>query len=334
MKKKIIVALFAAGMCSTVFAANCHSNKLYGQFGLGGFLKHSYSESGPSIFGVAGYGLNKNFAAQGNMGYMGNNQKTVLVEGVWNFVNSTKLTPYVIAGLGYIDMTNNSFGLDAGVGVKCNFSPNTYVFADYRYLQSFGSKMPNGSMLTIGIGIYLGGAKNINSYGMGSLSSNQKTGKNKSHATYALPKDVVECRSDGSDIMRDSIGCYTIDGDKVTMHLDAKFSYNSYVLNAKAKTAIDNYMNFIKEYSIKTVLLQGFASQGKRGPEFAQYNQQLSVNRAEAVKFYMISKGFDGSNIKVVGYGCTHPLLPNITKVNQLINQRVEATIPVPLKAP
>lgn len=38
-------------------------------------------------------------------------------------------------------------------------------------------------------------------------------------------------------------------------------------------------------------------------------------------------------NVEVVGYGYTRPLVPNTTKANQSINQRVEASIPVPLKA-
>ncbi len=334
MKKKIIVGLLAAGLCSAAFAANDHSNQLYGQFGLGGYVNHSYSESGPAVSGTVGYGFNKNLAAQASVSYMGNNQKTFLAEGIWNFANNTKFTPYVAIGGGYMDMTTNSFGLDAGLGVKYDFAPNAYVSADYRYLQSFGSKTPNGSMISVGLGLYFGGANNTSAYGaMGPVAADQQAREDEYHAAYALPKNVMECQAGTSAMTRESIGCYTVDGDKVTMHLDAKFAYSSYALNAKAKAAIGNLINFMNEYDIKKVVLQGFASQGKKGPAFAQYNQQLSVNRAQAVKSYMISKGVDASNIEVVGYGYTRPLVPNTTKANQSINQRVEASIPVPLKA-
>jgi len=47
----------------------------------------------------------------------------------------------------------------------------------------------------------------------------------------------------------------------------------------------------------------------------------------------MIAQGVDASNIEVVGYGYSRPLVPNTTKENQSINQRVETSIPVPLKA-
>jgi len=334
MKKKIIASLLVTGLCSAAFAANDHSKQLYGQFGLGGYFNHGYSESGPAVVGTVGYGFNNNLAAQAGINYMGNNQKAVLAEGIWNFANNTNLIPYVAVGGGYMDMTTNSFGVDAGVGVKYDFAPNAFVSADYRYLQSFGSKTPDGSMFTVGIGLYFGGANNVASYGaVGSTSASQQAREEEYHAAYALPKNVMECQAGTSEITRESIGCYTVDGDKVTMHLDAKFSYSSYALNAKAKAAINNLINFMKEYDINKVVLQGFASQGKTGAKFAQYNQQLSVNRAQAVKTYMIAQGVDASNIEVVGYGYSRPLVPNTTKANQAINQRVETSIPVPLKA-
>ncbi len=334
MKKKIIVSLIAAGLCSGAFAANDHSKQLYGQFGLGGYFNNSHSNTGPAVVGTVGYGFNKNLAAQATLSYMGNNQKTVLAEGIWNLTNSTKLTPYVALGGGYMNFTTNSFGLDVGAGVKYDFAPNAFVSADYRYLQSFGSKTPNGSMVTVGIGLYFGGASNSSAYAaVGPMSTEQQARENEYHATYALPKNVMECQANTSEMTRESIGCYTVDGDKVTMHLDAKFAYSNYTLDAKAKAAINNLINFMKEYNINKVVLKGFASQGKTGQAYAQYNQQLSVNRAQAVKTYMISKGVDASNIEVIGYGYTHPLVPNTTKANQSINQRVEASIPVPLKA-
>lgn len=336
MKKKIIIGLFAAGLCSAAFAQNEHSKELYGQFGLGAYFNHSHSQTSPSVTGTVGYGFNKDIAAQASVNYMSNNQKNVLVEGIWNFTNNTKSMLYVAIGGSYMDMTTNLFGLDAGLGVKYDFASNAYISADYRYLQSFSSKAPNGSMFTVGIGLYFGSVNNSSAYGaaMPPVLDDQQSREDEYHAAYTLPKNVLECQTgNSSEIARESIGCYTVDSDKVTMHLDTKFTYSSYALNTKAKAAINNLINFMNEYDIKKVILEGFASQGKTGPEFAQYNQQLSVNRAQAVKSYVISKGIDTSNIEVAAYGYTRPLVPNTTKENQSINQRVEASIPVPLKA-
>ncbi len=39
-----------------------------------------------------------------------------------------------------------------------------------------------------------------------------------------------------------------------------------------------------------------------------QYNQRLSERRAEAVRNYLVSRGFDGSKIETYGYGKTMPV--------------------------
>ena len=40
----------------------------------------------------------------------------------------------------------------------------------------------------------------------------------------------------------------------------------------------------------------------------AQYNQRLSEKRADAVRAYLVSKGFDGSKIETLGSGKTNPV--------------------------
>jgi outer membrane protein OmpA-like peptidoglycan-associated protein len=56
-----------------------------------------------------------------------------------------------------------------------------------------------------------------------------------------------------------------------------------------------------------------------------KYNVRLSLNRAGAVKQYLVDH-FDISSdrLKVVGYGESMPLKPNTSKVNKQLNRRVE----------
>lgn len=56
-----------------------------------------------------------------------------------------------------------------------------------------------------------------------------------------------------------------------------------------------------------------------------KYNVRLSLNRAGAVKQYLVDH-FDISpdRLKVVGYGESMPLKPNTSKVNKQLNRRVE----------
>ncbi|WP_119344515.1 OmpA family protein [Facilibium subflavum] len=331
MKKKLIAGVLAAALCSGAFAAE-HSHEVYGELGVGGYFNHSYSQTGPAVSGTAGYAFNKNLSAQLNLSYLTNDQTTALAEGIWNLPNSSKLTPYVALGGGYMHLTTNAFGVDAGAGVKYELASNAYASLNYRYLQSFGSKTPNGSMITIGLGLYFGGQGHDLSGVDTAMSSDQAQREDHYHQKYVLPSNVMECQTSTPAVTRESIGCYTVNGDKVTMHLDAKFAYDSYALDSKAKKAIDDLLAFMQQYNIKKIELRGYASQGKTGPAYAAYNHKLSVKRAQAVKSYLVSQNVDASDIDVVGFGYTRPLVPNTTKENQAINQRVETSVPVPLR--
>ncbi len=56
-----------------------------------------------------------------------------------------------------------------------------------------------------------------------------------------------------------------------------------------------------------------------------KYNIRLSLNRAAAVKMYLVDHfGIKPDRLKVVGYGESMPLKPNTSKANKQLNRRVE----------
>jgi outer membrane protein OmpA-like peptidoglycan-associated protein len=59
----------------------------------------------------------------------------------------------------------------------------------------------------------------------------------------------------------------------------------------------------------------------------AEYNQELSQSRAEAVRSWLVSAGVEASRLTAVGYGRTRPLVPNITEANRAKNRRVAFVI-------
>lgn len=58
-----------------------------------------------------------------------------------------------------------------------------------------------------------------------------------------------------------------------------------------------------------------------------QYNQRLSLRRAEAVRNHLVSQGINPARITVDGRGESQPEVPNDTEANRAKNRRVEITL-------
>jgi OOP family OmpA-OmpF porin len=58
-----------------------------------------------------------------------------------------------------------------------------------------------------------------------------------------------------------------------------------------------------------------------------EYNQDLSVRRAESVADYLVQNGVSRDRLRVVGYGETRPKVPNDTPENRQQNRRVVLSI-------
>jgi OOP family OmpA-OmpF porin len=51
---------------------------------------------------------------------------------------------------------------------------------------------------------------------------------------------------------------------------------------------------------------------------------ELSVDRANAVKAYLINSGVSSDNISTQGYGEANPVADNTTEAGRILNRRVE----------
>lgn len=72
--------------------------------------------------------------------------------------------------------------------------------------------------------------------------------------------------------------------------------------------------------AVSSILLEGHAS--AEGTE--EYNMQLSVDRANSVKTYLVNSGVDASKISTKGFGETRPVTSNATEAGRSKNRRVE----------
>lgn len=96
------------------------------------------------------------------------------------------------------------------------------------------------------------------------------------------------------------------------------FAHNSTVLKPGGYQEITRIASVLNRYPNTRIQVAGHTDQ--RGTE--AYNQQLSWNRAEAVKRALVQQGVDPQRISTLGYGESQPISSSYAQ-----NRRVEVTI-------
>jgi OOP family OmpA-OmpF porin len=99
-----------------------------------------------------------------------------------------------------------------------------------------------------------------------------------------------------------------------------QFEFNSSVLKTESYAILDKVISNLNAKKSAKIGLAGHASiEGT-----AEYNLQLSIDRANAVKMYLVNAGADAKKITVKGYGATRPIASNETEEGRMKNRRVE----------
>jgi OmpA-OmpF porin, OOP family len=111
--------------------------------------------------------------------------------------------------------------------------------------------------------------------------------------------------------------CHIIQQTVVVRAVD--FEFNSTRLTAPAQQTLDEVATALAAQPELRVEIQGYTD-SVGGDD---YNLRLSQRRADAVKFYLVSKGANGSALSARGYGKANPLVSNDTAENRAKNRRV-----------
>ena len=98
------------------------------------------------------------------------------------------------------------------------------------------------------------------------------------------------------------------------------FEYDSHVLKTNSYATLDRISREMRKDTDAKFLIDGHASiEGT-----ADYNMELSIDRANAVKLYLVNSGISADNLTVKGYGATRPTASNDTEAGRAQNRRVE----------
>jgi hypothetical protein len=111
--------------------------------------------------------------------------------------------------------------------------------------------------------------------------------------------------------------------------LENAFHQNSAVLLPAARTALDRMADAMRSAPGSTWAIAGYTSSAGT----AAHNLQVSRERADAVRAYLVSKGVPASSLTAAGYGSQHPVASNQTAAGRRKNIRVEITrLPPPAR--
>jgi outer membrane protein OmpA-like peptidoglycan-associated protein len=110
----------------------------------------------------------------------------------------------------------------------------------------------------------------------------------------------------------------------ITLSGSILFASNQFALLNTAKTKLDHVADALKAQAAdKRMVVEGHTdSQGSD-----RINQPLSLNRASAVRDYLVSRGVESDKITAIGMGSSRPLVDNRNAENRANNRRVEIII-------
>ena len=99
-----------------------------------------------------------------------------------------------------------------------------------------------------------------------------------------------------------------------------QFEFDSGILQTESYPSLDKAAAEMKKDPSATFILKGYAS--AEGTD--AHNMELSVDRANAVKTYLVNTGVSAANLTARGYGEANPIADNTSESGRVINRRVE----------
>jgi len=132
-------------------------------------------------------------------------------------------------------------------------------------------------------------------------------------------------------VVTDANGCTVVTPDEMTLYeqvvskgrfttRDILFDVGKSTIKPESFTTINRIATFMKEHPDISFRIDGHTdSDGS-----AESNQQLSLDRARAIRQALIKFGIRENRLETEGFGESRPLVPNTTAENKALNRRVE----------
>ncbi len=129
-------------------------------------------------------------------------------------------------------------------------------------------------------------------------------------------------------LRRDLIGTgveVTRAGDNIELRMPSSitFDFGKAIVKPEFHQVLDDIGDTLVKYESTVIQVAGHTdSVGS-----AEYNQQLSINRANSVKDFLVRDGVIPQRLLTTGYGESAPIADNSTEEGRAQNRRVEITV-------
>jgi len=143
-----------------------------------------------------------------------------------------------------------------------------------------------------------------------------------------VPDKFDKCPGTPAGTVVDGSGCpikfpepviQQVEAAPVVQYAPIQFDFDSSVLKTESYATLDRLSRELRD-SNSSVTLNGYAS--VEGTE--EHNLQLSKDRANSVKQYLVNSGVSAARITANGYGTANPIASNATEQGRIQNRRVE----------
>lgn len=115
------------------------------------------------------------------------------------------------------------------------------------------------------------------------------------------------------------------EGDNINLYLPGNITFDtgSSTVKPQFTPVLSDVAKVLNQYPQTTLLISGHTDDIGA----SEFNERLSLARANGVKQYLMSSRVDSRRISTQGYGEFQPLYPNTNAANRQANRRVELTI-------
>lgn len=228
--------------------------------------------------------------------------------------------PYAKLGYGRTAGNGGASGLSGsgahlGLGVEYKFMPNLSVTGEYTNAsaKNTGNKLNNNNF-TVGVNYYF----DTNAIPYATTAKVAPVAKRVEPVVMEAPKPapVVVVKEEPKEVWKTELV------DKPVTFAAIAYDAKSAKLLAASKGQLDDVAEFAKLYPAAQLQIAGHTDY-RDGKSKKDYNQQLSVKRAEAIKAALVERGVAAERMTTEGFGFDQPVADNKTEAGRAQNRRV-----------